>query len=263
VAVDSDGHVYTGGNSNGTYTTRAYNSSGTLLWSAFHGSDVFGIAALSPASMGGVPVGLRMGIPTVGFAGLPPGLAIRLALAVPSGTPPPSPPMESNRYRGYVTGGDPLEIPLEWIQCRRRRGDSTWMTVRTGYTAERYAALNARYASAGELLVTAGAVINGIETAGFFLRARMTEVNPERTGWVGGISVVGRVIPTSYSTASRALTNITQRGMTGGLRTVRCAVNALLRPGDTVNDGTASWIAGAILYSISAVDAWMDVTEDS
>jgi len=263
VAVDSDGHVYTGGNSNGTYTTRAYDSDGTLLWSALHGLDVFGIAALSPAALAGIPIGLRLGTPMGGFAGMPPGLSLRLALAVPTGTPPPTPPMESNRYRGYVTGGDPLEIPLEWIQCRRRRGDSTWMTMRTGYTAERYAALNARYASAGELLVTAGAVINGIETAGFFLRAQMTEVNPDRTGWAGGISVVGRVIPTAYSTASRALTNITQRGMTGGLRTVRCAVNALLRPGDTVDDGITSWIAGAILYVISAADAWMDVTEDS
>ena len=171
--------------------------------------------------------------------------------------------MDPNRYRGYVNGGDPLQISLVWIQYRRRRGDSPWMTVRTGYTAERYAALLARYAGAGELLVTAEAVSNGIETAGFFLRARITEVNPDRTGWAGGINVVGRVIPASYSTASRALMGVTHRGMDGGLRTVRCAVNAQLRPGDTVDDGAASWIAGAILYSISAANAWMEVTEDS
>jgi len=30
-----------------------------------------------------------------------------------------------------------------------------------------------------------------------------------------------------------------------------------------VDDGAASWIAGAIFYSISATDAWMEVTEDS
>lgn len=269
VAVDSAGNVYTGGNSNGTYTTRAYDSTGTLLWSALHGLDVFGIAAYSPAPLGGVPVGLGLGLPRAGFAALPPAMALSLGLGVPVPLMPALPDVAGpvqRLYRGYVTGGDPLEIPLRWLQCRRRRGASTWLTVETTESPGLWAALSARQSAGAELVIHTGyRTVDGVENLGLFLRATLTEIDREQRLFTAVIQLTARVIPSAYTNTSRTLPSVERRGQdTQGRRTAHCAeIDPILRVGDTVNDGTATWVAGDIAYRISPTEGTMDVIEDA
>lgn len=270
IAVDSDGNVYTGGNSNGTYTTRKYDSSGNLQWSVFHGLDVFGIAVLSPSELPALAIGFSLGIPTAGFSSAIPALSFNLKLATPTATPQPIPPDltlvvgdYSTIYRLLITGKpDPLEVKLISLQCRRRLGQSTWLDVVTEYTSqEQFDEIVSRVG--GELVVYSGTVdSSGHETTGQFIRAVLTEYRNEITPRAGTIQLTGRVVPVAFSATTMVLSGVSKKGKdTAGRKTARCSVDFLLRPNDTVNDGSSSWLAGSILYFISPFESWMDVVE--
>ena len=270
LTVDADHNVYVVSE----YRTLAYNSAGTSLWSNNHGGTLYAAAVWRdpPApivtDIPALGLGLSLAIPTLEVSHTVPGWALALALATPSVSSPPLPPDTPGDpqmiYRGYVSGGDPLEIPLISIQCRRRRGDSTWVSVQTGFTALRWAALKARQAASAELVIDAGyRAMDGSESVGLFLRATLTAVDQERTGMAAMITLTGRVIPVAYTHVSRPLYGVTRRGKEAGKRTAQCAVvDPLLRPGDTVDDGAAEWEAGAILYRIDPATTSMTVTED-
>lgn len=273
LAVDGSGNAYVG--STGTNSFRKYNASGTEQWykaiGVCHSVWLFSTAVVSDAP--GLPIPLALGIPSSNFFVEAPGLPLGIALGLPSSsslapidvfTKPPG----QTVYRALVTGdSDPLEVPLASFQCRRRRGDSTWLTVSIPtYSAALKAALLARFGAGAEVLITAGLrYADGTEISGPFLRATLTEVKPEREARNGSIALVARVIPTPYSLSSRTLAGVAERGKDrSGRRTARCCViDPLLRPGDTVDDGVQSWVAGAILYLVAPALSYMLVTEDS
>ena len=271
LTVDADHTVYVVSE----YRARAYASNGTALWNNNHGATLYAASVWRdpPADMvtdsPALSLAIGLGTPTLVVTDVIPGLPVGLWLGSPLASLPPWPPDTPGDpqmiYRGYVSGGDPLEIPLISLQCRRRRGDSTWLSVRTGYSVARWADLTARLAAGAELLIDAGyRAPTGEETTGLFLRATVTAVDQERTGWDAIITLTARVIPTPYSLTSRILYGVTRRGVENGRQTARCAViDPLLRPGDTVDDGLAAWEVGAILYFIGADSAFMDVTEDA
>lgn len=270
LTVDADDNVYVVSE----YRALAYSSAGTALWNNNHGATLYAAAVWrdppadiitdSPA----LSLTISLGTPTLVVTGVVPGLPMPLGMGIPLASLPPLPPDTPGDpqmiYRGYVSGGDPLEVPLMSIQCRRRRGDSTWLSVQTGFTALRWAALKTRLLAGAELLIDVGyRTMDGSESLGLFLRATITAVDQERTGMTGMITLTGRVIPIAYTNASRPLYGVTRRGLENGRQTARCTViDPLLRTGDTVDDGLAEWEVGAILYFISATAAWMDVTED-
>lgn len=271
ICADGDGSVYITGAQLSTYSARKYDSTGDLQWSVDAGASARSVAffatpiVITPA---GLAIPLELAIPESVVMTVLPGLALPLALALPTGTPAASPQdtpgVPQPVYRGYVSGGDPLEIPIISIQCRRRRGDSTWVSVQTAYSVARWAALTARLAVGAELLIHAGyRVAGGGETLGQFLRATLTDVVQERTIQTAHITLTARVNPTAYTLSSRSLYGVTRRGKADGQRTARCAViDPLLRPGDIIDDGLTTWEVGAILYFIGAAAAYMDVTED-
>lgn len=270
LTVDADHNVY----AVSEYRTLAYNSAGTSLWSNNHGGTLWAAAVWRdpPAPIAtdipALALGLALALPTLEVSHTIPGLALGLALATPSGSSPPLPPDTPGDpqmiYRGYVSGGDPLEIPLISIQCRRRRGDSTWLSVQTGFTALRWAALKTRLLAGAELLIDVGyRAMDGNESMGLFLRAAITAVDHERTGMTAMITLTGRVIPIAYINTPRLLYGVTRRGKEAGKRIAHCMiVDPLLRPGDTVQDGVNTWEAGAILYRIDPYTTSMTVTED-
>lgn len=267
IAVDSEGNVYTGGVDTGSYTTRKYDSSGSLLWSVQHGTTVWCVHCWEAAAVPGLPISLGLGVPFAAFAALPGSLADALALAVPTVTVFPDPPNlaafttpPQTFYRLYLSGNPVVELPLIAFQCRRRYGDSTWLDVDVaGATATTVSLIAARIGA--ELIIYAGTRVGTVETSGPFIRTTITEYRDERTAGSSTLRITGRVIPTAYSTTSRILVGIQQRGKNNGLRTVKASVDFLLRPGDTVFDGVASWTAGSILYLVGTRSNFMQVTE--
>lgn len=269
LTVDADSNVYVVSE----YRARAYASDGTALWNNNHDATLYATAVWrdppadivtdSPA----LSLTISLGTPALVVTDVVPGLPVLLGIGIPLASLPPLPPDTPGNpqmiYRGYVSGGDPLEIPLRSIQCRQRRGDSTWLTVRTHATA--WTTLLSRLAAGAELVIFAGyRTVSGEETTGIFLRATLTELAREQQARGAEIQLTARVIPTPYTLGSRTLPGVVRRGRDQGRRTAQCvALDARLRPGDTVDDGVDQWVVGSVLYQISPQSVTMDLTEDA
>ena len=272
IAVDSAGNVYFGGGISSSKTTYKYNSAGSLQWSKNHDVNyVFGIAIYEPLEIPGLSISIALGIPSSSFVSLPPGLNIGLNLGIPASVSPlvPDPgailvPVQTI-YRLYITGGDWLELPMHSFQCRRRLGASTWAVVTVDYSAAARAALDARLAAGGRLSIFSGVrYADGTEEMGEFLQAALTRIDDEREARRGTMTITGRVIPVAFSATARTLQGVQARGLdSDGRRLCTCAVDPLLRPNDTVDDGAQTWTAGAIDYEISPAGSRMQVSEAS
>lgn len=273
VAVDSSGNVYLGSDRVSSLTTRKYNSGGTLQWSADHGATVYAVAWAQPGvktAIPGLPLALALGVPSgLGWTGIP-GLPLLLSLGIPASPAPPPPPEwaaipMARIYRAYLSavgGSGLLEIPIASFQCTRRLGASTWLAITVPtYSAPLFAAIQA--VVGGELVINAGTRDTaGIETLGVFLRATVTDVEQEHDAGAGSIRITARVINPSYSSASRALSDIRQVIRNNDKITVICDCDPLLKPNDTATARGESFVVGAIRYSVSPRDAFMEVVED-
>lgn len=270
----NDGSVYTAGDLTSSVTTRKYSQSGTEItsgnWPLNHGGRVYGIAwsPFRPANvLPGLPVPIALGIPIATQSSGPPGLALRVALGVPTSTPRPEPGFQPNAaqvFRLFLTGDSSLlELPMSGLQCRRRLGESTWLTVEIPtYSAALAAAIAA--VATRELVIYAGYVAGGVETSGEMMRATLTEIRDERDSGRGFIQLTGRVIPTTATVTSHTLPAVRQRGKDDrGRRTVTCGVDPRIRPNHTVNDGLNTFTVGGILYRISPAESTMWVVEGS
>lgn len=266
----ADGAVYTVGLLTGGVTTRKYTAAGAEVmvgWPLNHGADVYAVA-WSPYTSGksrapGLPLGLGLGLPVSGFAGLAPGLALGLGLGLPACTPAPSPPPLTDgqvlRYRLVLTGGrDWLEWPLTWIQCRRRLGASTWLAVGVPSVTP---AMRAELVEARREIVIYAGLAGDAPQWGEFVRGALTEAEPEQDAGVSVLTLTARVLTPAYTRQTRTLRGVRSRGADDGRRTATCEVDPALRPNDLVFDGAATWVAGSIFYRISPADAVMDVTK--
>jgi hypothetical protein len=293
VDVDPIGNIYAGVE-NSLYK---YNAGGTEIWDFGHGWTVRAVAVGGKAIVTAVPAlafSLAMGMPWNTVYDVVPGLALPLALAVPSILLPPVPDFSdpsaylsalatldptwapyatlaanspagaaaliTPTYAGTVTGpGELLSLPLSAIECRREQGQSTWMTVRATYTPSLYTALSARMGA--ELVVFAGVRVANLESSGIFLRAVLTDVTYTYSPQGGELRLTGRVQTPSYSPTTRALIGVQSLQTVEGRRTVRCDIDPLLRPNDTATWDGESWTVAIIQYEITPQDAWMRVTE--
>lgn len=271
VAMDGDA-VYTGGPVNSTVHIRKYLLDGTAVttgWpkaAATVNALCLGPAPALAATPPGLPLRWAMAVPQIEIGQSVPGLAILpLALGIPDTTPPAIPPdgrPVQSVYRCYLTGGASLlELPLASFQCRRRVNESTWLVVTLPYYSTALAqSIAAR--SLGQIVLYAGTrSAQGVETTGEMLRAWLTETEITRESGAATLRLTGRLVPTPFTQQTRTLYGISSRGQTDGRWQIRCAVDFLLRPNDTVTDGAISFIAGAISYQVSAHSSIMTVTE--
>jgi hypothetical protein len=228
--------------------------------------------ALLPDAGGGLsvpslPLAMGVALPWFGHTLRAPSMLLGTAIAAPLYRIPDPPDIAAlatpfqQRYRLYlIETGDITELPLASIQCRRRRGASTWLTVEIpGYSAAMAAQCRAHIG--GEIIIYHGVVDANGERLGEFLRAVLTEVETEEGARGGSIVLTGRVQTPSYDLASRALIGVSSLIMDDGVRSAECVVDPLLRPGDTVDDGESSWVVGRLEYRISPRESRMVVTE--
>jgi hypothetical protein len=225
VAVGADGAVYTGGVASGGYEIRKYSSAGTLLGSLAIGATVRGLATFEGVAGGlepdGISIGLALGLPRATLSIRSPALTLRLGVAVPAVSAYPAAPdvmgLGQQVMRGFLAFGDVVaELPLVSLQCRRRLGASTWLTVACPWSAALESVVEAGLG--GILLVESGVRIGSIEQRGEFLRATLTEWSAERDVWASSLSLTGRVQTPTYVATQRALAGVSAKGIDGGRR---------------------------------------------
>ena len=274
VAVDESGNMYLASSVISSLTTRAYDSAGNPLWGKSHGDSVYDIAHATislKTLIPGLPIPTLLGALSTSFFSRVPAILVDLSLAIPVSDNPIALPPEwvdipvARIYRAVLStpgGSGFLAVPMASFQCIRRLGASTWVAVvMPGYTPIWLAMLQARVGD--ELLINAGIRNSaGEETLGLFLRATLTAVEYTREPSSAAITLTGRVINPSYSSASRIIIGIRRRTKTDGRWTMVCDADPLLRPNDTATAGTVSFIVGSIRHSVSAHDAFMEVVED-
>lgn len=274
VALDDAGAIWAAGVVSGGYNLRRYDASGTLLGNWLVGGSTVTLYALAIrpdplATLPALAVPLALAAPSFGGTIDIPALALDIELAlptVPARPDPPDPFILPGRiiYRCLITGGDGIELPVASFQCRRRAGSSTWLsvTVPTASVALN-SALELKIAAGAELLILSGLrSATGVETLGQFIRAMLTDYDSDSEPFAATTTLTARVIPESRAPITRALMGVNQRGRDEqGRRVVRCAVDPLLKPGDTVTD-LEPFAVGAILYVIGPSASTMTVTED-
>lgn len=245
-----------------------YNSSGTYQTEYTNAGRLNAICAFSLAMITSVPalaLAFALGVPGGGRAYEVPGLPIAYSLAIPTSTSPPVPPLGDGQviYRCYLTGASLIELPIESIECRRRRNQSTWLllSVPTVTTVQRAAILAA--VNVGQLVIYSGLRAgDGTETLGEFLRATLTETDETLEPWNAGMILTARVAAVLETLQTRTLEGVYQRSDASGRKSISCVkVNPVLRPGDTVTDGDWSFIADSVTYKISAFSSDMTVRE--
>lgn len=266
IAVDADGNVYTTGLSNGTYTTRKYDSSGGLTWSITVSADSYCIAlgADPPNTVPSLAIKLALGVPTATVFHAIPALALKLALGVPTASDPPLPPLGDGQtiYRLYLaTGTNILELPLKSFQCRRRRGDSTWLAIASPNPSA--AVLAALLGTTREVALYSGIRDSaGVETIGEFLRATVTDWETERVTASHELKLTCRVAAVNETLQTRALEGVDHIASDAGRRTVRATkINPRLRPGDTVTWSDIAFVAHNVSYEVGTGGSWMEVQE--
>jgi hypothetical protein len=199
-----------------------------------------------------------------------PSLALPVSLAAPtvSALEPPSDYGTTVRriFRGYLTGvgSIPYEIPLSAIECRRRLGEITWITVTCpNWSSTLLSDIAARLTAGGELVIFTGTENGaGIETLGLFLRASLSEYDYTRGPNGAEIQITGRTDTPSYTTTIRALSGIQNAQTIDGLRSVTCEIDPLLHPGDTATGHDDSFVVADMRYQIGGGNALMMITED-
>jgi len=156
-------------------------------------------------------------------------------------------------YTLTLTGaGGPLSWPLSRIECTRRLGESSWVTVEAPtWSAAMESALRAE--TDWIIEIDADAVA--------FLRATLTEIVPDRSPFSASFRLTGRIINPAFTAQTRVLTGVSHREDEDVRHTARAEVDPLMRPNDTVNDGVESWTAGLVQYRIAPHESWMQVTE--
>lgn len=270
LTISADDDVYVGGqvDSGDGYNVRKYLADGTAVWGrtvAF--SYALGLAVFEPLPIvsiaPGLPLALNLAIPIPAFSFLSPGLPLALHLAVPTVTDLIPPIGDGQRiYRAYLALETPLLIPLHSIQCRRRQNDSTWLSVKTAGSAALLTLLDTAI-SAGQLLIINSGIrdSNGVETIGEFLRAIVTDYAYTKTPGGYVVTIEARVQAVLETLQTRVMTGVSSYQNEDGRRKIRCDVNPVLRPGDTVDTGNGTFIAHNIAYLISPQTAYMDVQE--
>ncbi len=268
VTADPSGGIWIAGVSASGITHRRLDGAGNAVWSGSHGDTVYALAYYLESNArlsAGLPFPLALAVPLAACVAMPPSLPFAVAMAAPTSSPPPTPPEQATRYRLYITGQSSLLVwPMASFQCRRRRNDSTWLTVSiTNYTVEMAAVLTPLIPinpHKTQLVIYAGTAEG---QWGEMLRAWLTDAQITHSADRAELKLTGRIIPVAFSRQIRALAGVERiQRDEHGRRVVFCAVNPQVRPNDEVIYGASRFVVGTVKYRISPQSAEMEVTED-
>jgi hypothetical protein len=211
-----------------------------------------------PAEIPGLPLPLELALPIGTFSVRPAALALPLALPLPAITEPPLPPLAPAKvaYALYLgAAGELRQPPLKSFECRRRRNDSTWLSV--AVPGLEYAAWAASHIGAF-LWIYAG---DGV-TMGEFLRATLTDVRYSQTGSDAETLLTARVAAVNETLQSRMLAGVERLIGADGRRSAICSViDFRLRPGDLVTAAGETFTAYSVQYRVEPDRTLMTVRE--
>lgn len=244
---------------------RKYNSStGDHItaggWPYLIGTSIYALAlhVTPPPEVHGLPMPLGVGLPLGTFGHTAGGLLVPMAVALPTASVPPLPPIAPARtvYHAIVgTGEEVVRLPVLEFQCRRRRNDSTWLGIRLP-GIDRAAWL--RSLGAVTVRLYAG---DGV-TMGEFLRATLTDVAEEQSVWSATTTLTCRAAGPADAFQTRELAGVEKIVIDNGRRFVRCnQVDFRLRPGDFAVAAGETFLVYGVSYRVGATLAIMDVRE--
>lgn len=209
------------------------------------------IALSAPSNFIGFHVGFTA--PTISIAGVSSD-----TLLISAELPP------ATVYKCVLTGTPDLVLPISSFQARIRSGEPTYLEVVVPNLVEYAEDIADR--SAGDIVVYKGASVfpDGTINYAEIARADFETLSSDR----GGTNFTGRIAghkTTTYaSPKTRSISDVSQVSVQAdGKQRVRCGVDFIARPGDTVtwNDGDDSMVVGFITLIVSVLQQIMDITE--
>src|SRR5574343_17281 len=244
--------------------TRKYNSAGTELYKIGTNNSRQAVYVKNLDTITIAPgISIEFDVPTPFQSNFHLIYSVALAFEIATASVTPiviAPDLSGQVYYTLIMTGksDPIYLPLIDLQCQRRLGASTWLAVTTLlYDASQIEDVTFRYNNNSQLIVYA----SGDAGSGEFIRASVSDLEIIKTPTATLAKIKARVIPTAFTSQTRLLSHVSKVSEINGRKTVTCAIDFLLRPNDTVNDGETEWIAGAIMYTLSAMDSAMIVNE--
>jgi hypothetical protein len=151
---------------------------------------------------------------------------------------------------------------MQSFECKRRRNDSTWLSISLPNISIVQAEALENYIG-NQLVVYSGLKNNnGTETLGEFLRAELESVSHEIIANYGTATLTCRVDAVNETLQTRELTGVIDYQNDNGRKLLKCTdINHRLRPGDTVTYESISFVANNVNYEIGQSDQWMIVQE--
>ena len=166
------------------------------------------------------------------------------------------------RYYFTLTGSNDattdIEIPITSFQARKRDGQSTYLSVVTGYA---YAdQINAR--SNGEMVIEMAYLLNGVESIREeILRADLEDIPLSKGARSRSVTLTGHKT-VNFSPKVSTIENPTYRYLSGGKLGFRFAKPDLyVNPGDTCRVGDDEFVIDWISYVVSARSRMMEIRE--
>lgn len=242
---------------------------GSLLWEAAEPlNDVmFGFAQflniIESAETDSILLPLALSAPT--WAGdryaVSPGLAFSLALQTPRWILEPRNYADvRTQYRAYLSGTPGIVLSIASFSCQRTTQVTRFSVACRGLTYAQMVEIEARIGNAFFLQTAFVPRSGGVQYVDVF-QAPLSSVRSDEGANQSSITLSAEEPAVIANPQTRTLRGISYRNEQDGRRRVRCAVDAYLQPGDTVNAGVDSWIVGDISYFVSASQATMEIAE--
>lgn len=170
------------------------------------------------------------------------------------------------RYYATLTGGpdgqaDYLLPGLKSVQLRMRDGEASYVSVSLVYDTAAAAAIADR--PSGRILVDMAGVVAGVELVReTLIEADLYSFRYDRGATNQSITLVAYATRTYAGRTATLQDVVTESMLADGRMQFRCArPDFYLRPGDTVNYGVHSIVAGQVSCLISPTQQYMDVME--
>jgi len=168
----------------------------------------------------------------------------------------------TERYVVQLTGNPVVSVPVSSWQATVQKGQQSFLQVVVPAASQYLSELSSRL-STGEFIVLRETEIDGQTVRSEMARARIDDVtiNEGPTNSTATVRGYTTAFDDSVSAQTVTLRKVRSRSQTlGGASRVRCSIDWLLRPGQTVTDGEVTFDVAYINYFVPTVgDSYMDV----
>lgn len=165
-------------------------------------------------------------------------------------------------YTCTLEGSPDIVLPISSFQSRRRSGELTSLNVVVP-SIDQSAEVVARQ---GDDLVLTMTIHyhDGTTVSDELVRATLEDITENEGGRSKSLTLIGRSTVTTSTPKVVYVSGVSYRRTDKGVRTLRCAINYGLRPGDTIEDHEGNrWPVEEIVYSVAASPGGIQATMEA